>query len=528
SLWLRTAQRGRKLTSLNNNIKCGNSLIDDPEVAGDKAFNWQNEFPQVFEKGGFDVVIGNPPYGILIDKSTQDFYKQNFPLTQYKINLYILFIERMLQVFSKGVVHFIIPKSLLFNTYFEAIRRELLTKTEINEIYTITEKVFEDAEVGSSLLLKYTITEKPNTENIVRLAVAENTQNFITEFGIIENRVPQNYFLKIANCEISIVSSDNQSILNKLQKHESINVFYDLKNGLNPGNIKHILISDKKTKKTHKPIIWGKEISRYGIIWGGDFVEYDEKISDRITLDDLKSKQGMNKQNRIDFALRKPDLFENKKIVVRKTGDALIGSLDRNNYYFDTLVHGIYEREKYYTLEALLAIINSRSATAFYRLLHDIKRKVFAKISLDNLGAFPIPKLNEAISKELADYANILLTSYSALNNLSRTFTGFLKAKYKIDKPSKKLTNWYELEFAEFLKELEKARKKSAKENKQEYKKLSLSEEAEWMKYFNEQKQKAQEFKSQINQTDKEIDQMVYELYELTPEEIEIVENSVK
>ena len=49
SLWLRTAQKGRKLTSLNNNIKCGNSLIDDPTVAGDKAFNWKNEFPGFFK-----------------------------------------------------------------------------------------------------------------------------------------------------------------------------------------------------------------------------------------------------------------------------------------------------------------------------------------------------------------------------------------------------------------------------------------------------------------------------------------------
>ncbi len=63
SLWLRTAQKGRKLTTLSNNIKCGNSLIDDPAVAGDKAFNWQKEFPKIFRKwSGFDVVIGNPPY----------------------------------------------------------------------------------------------------------------------------------------------------------------------------------------------------------------------------------------------------------------------------------------------------------------------------------------------------------------------------------------------------------------------------------------------------------------------------------
>jgi type I restriction-modification system DNA methylase subunit len=62
SLWLRTAKKGRKLSSLSSNIKVGNSLIDDPEVAGDLAFNWEAEFPQVFAKGGFDVVIGNPPY----------------------------------------------------------------------------------------------------------------------------------------------------------------------------------------------------------------------------------------------------------------------------------------------------------------------------------------------------------------------------------------------------------------------------------------------------------------------------------
>jgi type I restriction-modification system DNA methylase subunit len=62
SLWLRTAKKGRKLSSLSSNIKVGNSLIDDPEVAGDLAFSWEAEFPQVFAKGGFDVVIGNPPY----------------------------------------------------------------------------------------------------------------------------------------------------------------------------------------------------------------------------------------------------------------------------------------------------------------------------------------------------------------------------------------------------------------------------------------------------------------------------------
>src|SRR5690606_3967320 len=78
SLWLRTAQRGRKLTSLSSNIKCGNSLIDSKAVAGDKAFKWEREFPEVFGKGGFDVVIGNPPYGMDRTESNKSFYQENF------------------------------------------------------------------------------------------------------------------------------------------------------------------------------------------------------------------------------------------------------------------------------------------------------------------------------------------------------------------------------------------------------------------------------------------------------------------
>ena len=61
SLWLRTASKGRELTKLADKIKCGNSLIDDIHVASN-AFVWEDEFPEVFEHGGFDVVIGNPPY----------------------------------------------------------------------------------------------------------------------------------------------------------------------------------------------------------------------------------------------------------------------------------------------------------------------------------------------------------------------------------------------------------------------------------------------------------------------------------
>jgi hypothetical protein len=56
SLWLKTASKHKKLNNLFNNIKCGNSLIDDPKVAGKKAFKWEKAFPEIMGNGGFDVV----------------------------------------------------------------------------------------------------------------------------------------------------------------------------------------------------------------------------------------------------------------------------------------------------------------------------------------------------------------------------------------------------------------------------------------------------------------------------------------
>jgi hypothetical protein len=101
------------------------------------------------------------------------------------------------------------------------------------------------------------------------------------------------------------------------------------------------------------------------------------------------------------------------------------------------------------------------------------------------------------------------------LQEKSQKFQRTLQRKFELETLPKKLENWYELSFAEFVKELAKKKVK-----------LSLSEEAEWEDYFLQEQQKAVAIKNEIVATDKAIDKMVYELYGLSEEEISIVENS--
>ena len=117
--------------------------------------------------------------------------------------------------------------------------------------------------------------------------------------------------------------------------------------------------------------------------------------------------------------------------------------------------------------------------------------------------------------KSFIENVDIMLLLNLELQQTQLEFIELLQSKFDIEKLTTKIQNWYEFEFKDFLNELKKVKIK-----------LSLSEEVKWMQYFKEQKEKAQNLKTKIHKTDKEIDQLVYELYGLTEEEIKIVENN--
>ncbi|GAH52199.1 unnamed protein product, partial [marine sediment metagenome] len=204
SLWLRTAQKGRKLNTLSSNIKCGNSLIDDPNVAGEKAFNWQKEFPEISAKGGFDVVIGNPPYvrAELLGEY-RDFFKQHFNVFNSASDLFAYFYELGSNLINeKGVMGYI-SNTFDKTTAGKILREYLTTQVTFEKYIDFTEvQIFEGA------------TTYPVIITLNRNKPGESNQfNYIKIPKASQSSVIDIYFHNSVNVEQDTLESDSWAFL---------------------------------------------------------------------------------------------------------------------------------------------------------------------------------------------------------------------------------------------------------------------------------------------------------------------------
>ena len=466
--------RHRALPDLGNNIKCGNSLIgpdfyhgkqlsllDDEEKYKINVFDWKTEFSEIMKHGGFDAVIGNPPYTLIgSDQPEQQAYlRAGFKLSAYKINTYVLFLERGLSLFSKdgAILGYIIPKSLVFNTYFEDARRSLLRDFAIPQIIEIRDKVFENAEVGDSILFFAQCHRAPQMNTLVYCKV----RNIYPVFELLEQyRSPQKNLL--SQSHPSFFSSS--FAINVPTKE--LDQLADVSNGLNPGNVRQILFSKRKASSKHQRLLLGRDIQRYILHWTGTWVNYDPALKNRLKLADTKSKRGMTAQKRVDFALRDPKIYAKNKIMIRKTADHIVASLDTMGFYFDSLSYGVQVLESCaLSPKYLLGLLNSQLLNYIHGSFSMNKEKVFAKVLAENLKRLPIRIIN-------------------------------------FSDPTDKLRHNRMVHLVEQMltlhKQLAAAKAPDAKTRLQR----------------------------QIEATDRQIDQLVYELYGLTKEEIAVVEGS--
>ena len=475
SLWLRTAQPNRKLNDLSANIKCGNSLIDAVEVAGEKAFNWQQAFPKVFEKGGFDVIIGNPPYLNLTKGNTPDeviaFYTENyFSIKKANSkNLFTLFNELgTLIIKEQRVVSFIIPEGFLKTRSYDDCVKKMNEVGTINKAVYFENWVFEDATTGS-MIFEFI---KDKSESIVFEEYLMNKSNEISKIDLKINPIIEKY--------------------NKL-KFQNISELCDTFKGMAVQNRQDFIFKEKNELPNR--FLLGNCIDRYSY--------KDEFFCDYST---LKIVGGTKNKDKHDISPR---------ILIRRTGNYLCCVMLNEPALTESTLYSCSLKSDNLEIYYLLSILNSKFLTYIVRQNMITNEQAFPQIMMSDIQLLkiPIPKLE--IQNELKKLAKFLELKLSELQEQSQKFQRAIQRKFDVVSLPKKLQEWYLLGYPEFIKELGKLKAK-----------LTLSEEAEWEEYFVSEATKVMKIRYEILTTDEAIDKMVYELYGLTKEEISIIENS--
>ena len=506
SLWLRTAQRGRKLTSLNNNIKCGNSLIDDPEVAGDKAFSWEEEFPSVFKKGGFDVIIGNPPYGAKVSKDDLNYFVENYNngglnkvFSDTYVSFYILGLSNLLK--QNGLLGYIAPNTWRLVGNGSDFRKYITSNTfSIKKIIQHTEKVFIDATVDVDTLI---IENNKNNDRQINIIIGDLNTNFIEHFinqSTLNKEEYINLYLTDAIYELKGKIEHNSDLVKKL---------FDIKNGVKPYEVgkgkpaqtKEVLnlkpyTSETKIDETFSPLIGGISFNKYQLLWNNDYwIKYGEWLA----------------------APRSKDIFEAKgKLIFRQTSDRIIGMHITDGFVMRNNTHILLNKKEIeIDLKFALALLNSKIINFYYQLINPEKGEALAEVKAFHLENLPIKNISIAAQKPFIEKADLMLRLNKDLQEQCKKFIFLLQSDFKLEKPSKKIETFYMLTWSEFEKEL----------SKNKITLLGVTKD-DWFDRFDRFKKQALDIKSQIDQTDKEIDRMVYELYGLTDEEIQIIENS--
>jgi methylase of polypeptide subunit release factors len=283
SLWIKTAARGKVLTSLDHTIREGNSVISDPSVHS-KAFDWQAAFPEVFAQGGFDVVVGNPPY---VRQELLTPYKPwleaNYETFHGMADLYVYFYELGVRVLKPGgLLSFIVTNKWMKAGYGEPLRRFFSEKAWVRSVVDFghAKQIFEEADVFPSIIVveKPTDASKPKT---ARLCTIPREQLRIDDLSVqIEKEGANMDVSQLSDAGWQLEPKEVFHLLKKigeagmpLQEMSRVEPLRGLLTGLNEAfifnsEIKDQLIAkDPSCRQLLRPNLRGQDFSRWSPSW---------------------------------------------------------------------------------------------------------------------------------------------------------------------------------------------------------------------------------------------------------------------
>lgn len=354
--------------------------IEQLPIPNDKFFLWHIYFKEVFDKGGFDIVIGNPPYGASLSEDDKELYRMIYSEVQFKINTYTLFVLKAEQLLKEnGVMYYIIPNTLLDN-YFEENTRRKLVELELLEINDLSDKVFETA-VVHSMIFAFRNTHHKEDYN-VRVNITDNP------YGNFEY-IPCSFFKHEPQCTYSIRTYSSNDLLHKL-KVNSVRLFdvLDIRQAIKTGNDK-VYITSEPLYNNYKPILRGKDIQKYSIIPPQLYVNYGTHLA----------------------CPRSANIFEQPKILIREAGAKITATYDNSNYYVMSSLYNAILRDNGFSLKYLLGLICSTLYQYLMNKLTFEKTKgAFTKAKIYHYYELPVKNVSIKAQQPIIELVDSILT----------------------------------------------------------------------------------------------------------------------
>ncbi len=346
------ADWNKKVAQLTEEIK--KLEIEIEEIKSNKifenAFEWRFEFPEVLnDEGdfvGFDVVIGNPPYGVKLTDSEKDYLKNRFTPTSGELEIYAFFIEHAMKnlLRSFGIFSFITTNTIYYLDKFSQIRNKSFIKNNIVSLLELEKQVFVDApDIVPAI---YILEKKTVKDNIIKLYKSNETKkvyDLLSFEGFDINNIEQVKFENKKDFVFSLSTNEaKENLLKKLSQLEPVKNFFKVVYGIKTGNNEKFLSKDVKGNLNWKKCASSaKNIKKYTIDWQGDYLNVCNDLA------------GLNNIN-----------YEQPKILIqyiRKLSMPvrLVCALDTNGEYYPLNNFSFIVSKNENSLKVLLAIMNS-------------------------------------------------------------------------------------------------------------------------------------------------------------------------
>ncbi|MEG3870039.1 Eco57I restriction-modification methylase domain-containing protein [Microcoleus sp. Z1_B5] len=570
SLWLKTAQAGKTLTYLDDNIKAGNSIVADSNVA-DTAFDWQAEFPQIFADGGFDVVLGNPPYVRQeLLSPIKPYLQANYESYNGVADLYTYFYELGLNILKpKGVLSYIVTNKWLRSGYGEPLRKFFASQGLLEQIIDFGHApIFEEADTfpcivavrkpNASLCISETESEiepgksEPNSPVIVCPVPREDIANinltqYVQQHGyqISRNRFTANAW-SLEPPAVDELMQKIQRVGFPLKDFAGVKPLYGIKTGFNEAFLideatKNSLVqADPKSAEIIKPYLRGQDIKRWSPEWANLWIILLKSSSDSVW-----PWSKANDQAEEIFAQTFPSVYKYMKPMQEK----LSKRSDQGRYWWELrscAYYNIFQEPKIITQDLAtyswfcildqevypvntcylwptgnLYMLGWLCSPITWWICHHILQKGIndtLRMFREQVETLPIAPPTDSIRAEVELIVSRLIEIAKTNQQTHRDVLHWLEITYLIDKLGQKLEDFSALSFAEFVAEIRKRMPKTKSSDPLGVAGLKAVRET-----YNEYAPAIQSRKAEALRLEHRLSDLVNQAYGLTPEEIDLM-----